>query len=482
MKQLFTLLALLTLACTCLSIAQTFDWQPMGIFPPAGLAPKDTIWGGDIHGLAVDPAGKVWVQKLGNQPGDSLVVSNYMADVDTSSVDSIVSRKINVRALHVYNANGTEASFSPIYYVNLGGKNDTLGGASTYVKGKLVWHPSISVNTGRGLRADQNGNILATYFGNVYRINYVTGAGMAKGVLSLTASAVAVGVSNDGYVYGNVVAADATPLKILNPDLTFLSNAVPSLTSFSRAISVSKDGNDIYYSGYTNHAIYRYHSDLGVLGDYLSRVDTVMKGFDCESYCWNPKSGKLFASTGSFNDFPNRWPGLATAYDTASWYAYDPVTNTVGSEHIKWTFFGSTPTLKANERPRAIAFSPGGDTAYVGVFGATQSTPGLRRYRRVLTSVEPIENGVPSTYSMSQNYPNPFNPSTEIQFTVSKGGMTTVKVYDILGKEVATLVNENLAPGTFKTRLDASRFSSGTYFYTLISGDARITKKMMLLK
>jgi hypothetical protein len=173
---------------------------------------------------------------------------------------------------------------------------------------------------------------------------------------------------------------------------------------------------------------------------------------------------------------------LSTAYDTAAWYAYDPLTNTVTSERIRWTFFGTTPTAKANERPRGIAFSPGGDTAYVGIFAGTQGIPGLRRYKRVLTSVEPIDNVVPSTYTLSQNYPNPFNPSTEIQFTISRGGMTTVKVYDILGKEVATLVNENLAPGTFKTRLDASRLSSGTYFYTLTSGDARITKKMMLLK
>ena len=480
MKKLLTLLALLTLACASLTFAQTYTWTSMGLFPPAGLAPKDTIFPADVHGVAVDPAGKVWVLRYGVQPGDSITVSNYMFDVDTTSVDSIGPRKVGVRALHVYNPNGTEASFSPIFYANVGGKIDTLGGASTYVKGKLVWYPSVSVNTGRGLRADQNGNIIATYFGYMWRFNYQTGAAMNRGVIDKANSAVSVGVSDAGYVYANIVVAGGTPLKIFNPDLSFLSNAVDTLTSFSRGITVSHDGNDIYFSGYSNHAVYRYHSDLGVLGSYLTRVDTIMKGFDCESYCWNPKTGLLYASSGSYADYPNRWPGVTTAYDTAAWYAYNSNTNTVTTERIKWIL--SSPGNGGSEKPRAIAFSPGGDTAYVGVFGGSAPTPGLRRFKRTLTSVEPVENGVPTVYALSQNYPNPFNPSTEIQFTISKGGMTTVKVFDILGKEVATLVNENLAPGTFKTRLDASRLSSGTYFYTLTSGDARITKKMMLLK
>ena len=89
---------------------------------------------------------------------------------------------------------------------------------------------------------------------------------------------------------------------------------------------------------------------------------------------------------------------------------------------------------------------------------------------------------IPDGYALSQNYPNPFNPSTEIEFTLPKAGLTTLKVYDVLGKEVATLVNENLGVGTFKTSLDGSRLSSGTYIYTLSSGDSRISKKMLLVK
>ena len=102
--------------------------------------------------------------------------------------------------------------------------------------------------------------------------------------------------------------------------------------------------------------------------------------------------------------------------------------------------------------------------------------------RTLTSSVDPIDDGIPSGYTLSQNYPNPFNPSTEIQFTLTSGGYTTLKVYDMLGKEVATLVNENLNPGTYKTKFDASRLASGTYVYTLTSNGTRLNNKMLLMK
>lgn len=486
MKRRFTLLTLFTLLCTFAAVSQTFQWNHVGVFPPSSQVAGDTIWPTDVHGLAVDPDGKIWVMRLGAFARDTILIPNFLSQVDTShafSPDSLFAKQVAVRALYVYNPNGTQAAFSPIFFAKGGGVSDTLGGASTYIYGRKVWWPTISANTGRGLRMDNNGNIIATYFGNLYRFNYKTGAFMNKGVVDPKNSGVSVGVSTDGYVYANNVSAGATPLKIFNPDLTFFGNAVDNLTSFSRAINVSSDGNDIYYSGYTNHAVYRYHSDLGVLGSYLTRVDTVMKGFDCESYCWNPKTHLLYASSGSYNDQPNRWPGLSTSYDTAAWYAYNPTTNTVG-EKINWVFnkkYDTTNVLKANERPRAIAFSPGGDTAYVGVFGGG-SPGGLRMFRRVPTGIVPLTGGVPSVYALTQNYPNPFNPTTEIQFTVAKAGMTSLKVFDILGREVATLVNQPMNPGKFRVDFDGKNLSSGTYIYVFSSGDSRITKKMMLLK
>ncbi len=88
----------------------------------------------------------------------------------------------------------------------------------------------------------------------------------------------------------------------------------------------------------------------------------------------------------------------------------------------------------------------------------------------------------PFLFSLSQNYPNPFNPSTSINFTLPKGGFTSLKIYDILGKEVTTLCNEELNAGNYTRTWNASNYSSGVYFYRLSAGNFSTTKKMMLVK
>lgn len=89
-------------------------------------------------------------------------------------------------------------------------------------------------------------------------------------------------------------------------------------------------------------------------------------------------------------------------------------------------------------------------------------------------------NGI--NFSLSQNYPNPFNPLTTINFSIPKYSKVTLKVYDVLGKEVSTLLNEELNPGIYNKNWDASNLSSGIYFYRLQSGDYIETKKLCLIK
>ena len=98
------------------------------------------------------------------------------------------------------------------------------------------------------------------------------------------------------------------------------------------------------------------------------------------------------------------------------------------------------------------------------------------------SEVEEVASNLPRRFTLEQNYPNPFNPTTTIAFSVVGGGRTTLKVFDILGREVATLVNEDLKEGSYKTRFDASALTSGVYFYKLTSGTSIETKKMLLLK
>jgi photosystem II stability/assembly factor-like uncharacterized protein len=103
-----------------------------------------------------------------------------------------------------------------------------------------------------------------------------------------------------------------------------------------------------------------------------------------------------------------------------------------------------------------------------------------------VTSISKLSNEIPDNFILFQNYPNPFNPTTKIRFEIPlrKGGegVVSLKVYNITGKELATLVNEQLQPGTYEVTFNGSNLSSGLYFYRLEASDFVQTKKLILLK
>ena len=99
-----------------------------------------------------------------------------------------------------------------------------------------------------------------------------------------------------------------------------------------------------------------------------------------------------------------------------------------------------------------------------------------------ITSVKSNSNNIPSNYSLNQNYPNPFNPSTKISYQLPESGYVTLKVFNALGKEVATLVNEEKPTGKYSVDFNAQGLSSGIYFYSIHSGSYYATRKMILLK
>jgi hypothetical protein len=96
--------------------------------------------------------------------------------------------------------------------------------------------------------------------------------------------------------------------------------------------------------------------------------------------------------------------------------------------------------------------------------------------------IQPISSEIPYTYQLFQNYPNPFNPSTKFRFALPKPGYVTIKVFDITGKLISTVVNHEMHAGIFEADFDASGLSSGVYFYRLSSGSFSLTKKMILTK
>jgi hypothetical protein len=93
-----------------------------------------------------------------------------------------------------------------------------------------------------------------------------------------------------------------------------------------------------------------------------------------------------------------------------------------------------------------------------------------------------VPDPVISGYYLSDAYPNPFNPTTTIRYEIGNFGFVSLKVYDILGSEAATLVNDIQAAGSYEVNFDASGLPSGTYFYTLTSDNFSSTKKIILLK
>jgi hypothetical protein len=98
------------------------------------------------------------------------------------------------------------------------------------------------------------------------------------------------------------------------------------------------------------------------------------------------------------------------------------------------------------------------------------------------TGIQNINNNIPNEVQLFQNYPNPFNPKTRIGFRIADYGFVSLKVFDVLGREVRTLVSEELKVGSYETTFDASGLASGVYYYRLKAGEFVSTKKLLLLR
>lgn len=100
----------------------------------------------------------------------------------------------------------------------------------------------------------------------------------------------------------------------------------------------------------------------------------------------------------------------------------------------------------------------------------------------IITSVEELGTGIPTTYSLDQNYPNPFNPSTTIRFAIPGDEKVSLKIYNVLGQQVSELLNQEMKAGSYEYKFNATNLSSGIYFYTINAGTYTATRKMIYLK
>ncbi|MDZ7766264.1 MAG: T9SS type A sorting domain-containing protein [Melioribacteraceae bacterium] len=215
--------------------------------------------------------------------------------------------------------------------------------------------------------------------------------------------------------------------------------------------------------------------------------DYIVEGSNKDEW-YNNLNGKLTR----FDSYPiDPLTGLATKFPLAG----DPNTQTGWYEGEGWPdgpapydrrFMINTGNITFNygdtlDIAYAIIISDGNDRLN-SLKLLKEKTQHIRDfYFDTITKVNYNEEMSP-TFSLSQNYPNPFNPTTSIEYQVSSIEKVSLKVYDILGREIKTLVNEVKSPGSYDVQFDASQLASGVYFYRLTAGDFVQTKKMILLR
>ncbi len=190
-------------------------------------------------------------------------------------------------------------------------------------------------------------------------------------------------------------------------------------------------------------------------GDAWVRIDTQKVNKPYGIFVTVNKQGKIFAG------------GAKSGINSESYYSTD--------NGATWTHIGNMTSMDNQANIRGLFAASDGH-----LFAATSA--GVFRSKDVTTEVKRIGFSQPASFTLEQNFPNPFNPSTEIKFSLSKNGFTTLKIFDLIGREVATLMEQQLSSGTYQVTFNAEKFAGGIYIYRLQSGSLHETKRMMLVK
>jgi hypothetical protein len=193
------------------------------------------------------------------------------------------------------------------------------------------------------------------------------------------------------------------------------------------------------------------------------------------------------------DDGPNGLPGTILYTSTVSnppaglrsVVVNPPLSITSGGFYVSWDMNGEGIAIGEDQ---SLPISNRSLEGFAGIFSTyrngAERDPIIRAVVNLPSSVsvQSSSTEVPVRYTLNQNYPNPFNPETRIDFAIPKDGFVTLKVFDILGREVAVVVKENLKAGTYTADFNAAGLNSGIYFYRLQSGSYMETRKMLLVK
>ncbi|HQY21924.1 MAG TPA: T9SS type A sorting domain-containing protein [Ignavibacteria bacterium] len=449
-KQFFTSLFILALALSINSDVYS-QWTLAGLVTNAGTSPSISVVDQNIVWVAGGPTGTPVVSRSTNAGAN-------WTNVPTSQLP-----------LEVYCVWGIDANTC---YVGNGGAAGGAGGNAQYYKttdAGVTW--TVVGSTG-GSAGFFNGVVFSKTmpsFG-VAQSDPPTGAGQSY-YLGITTDGGLTWTPTTATGFAGTASAQNSIVVIDNMFYGFGSNTTPP------AFIYTSNGGTSWQK-----------SNTGAPGNFTSGVafsDDKMHGLVSSSTSL-PTIARTTNGGVSFTNVT----GVAglTGYSTIKWIEG---TNTVytssaiGASGVvqKSTNGGLNWTVMSTSSLTGIThmeFRRVGNTVYG--FAVTANGAVLKLVETI-TGVNNISSSVPDGYSLDQNFPNPFNPSTTINFSIPVTGKVNLTVYNSLGKEVATLVNENLAAGSYSSEFTAaSDLTSGIYFYTITSGNFSDTKKLMLVK
>ncbi|HIF27237.1 MAG TPA: T9SS type A sorting domain-containing protein [Candidatus Marinimicrobia bacterium] len=443
---------------------------------------SDGAWQNSPHGVAVAPDGNVWVNIYGGY-GEMEV----LASGDT----------VHWKGIYVLDpTTGEHVSFSPI---------ETL----TFPDGTIdsLTAESATSGGGRGIEVDGDGNILSSHYKSLYKINYMTGEGMAMYVSPNGSITDAVTDANGNTYVGNV--SSGGPVVVLDSDLSYVGNAIDTVRNINRALEVSANGEDLYIgSTWNGMGISRFSSSVpgviqhapvdtfGVFYDVPACFDEISSAIADSAYmgwCDDEDADTVFAETmmwASSLDFDPDG-NLLVGCVTAAWggptgggnWLFDPADTEepiaiVGNWHdIEGTGEGVT------DGPRGAAWDADGDL-YLADFYSN----GVFLYTMDYSSVsDDPKSVVPSGYVLKQNYPNPFNPNTKIEFTIPASEHVSVNIYNLEGRLVKTLIDQEMRSGQHVVRWDGNnqigtKVATGMYIYQLKTKSMVLHRRMTFVK
>lgn len=459
--------------------------------------------------IAIDDSGNVYV--TGNSPGIGTAQDYATIKYNSSGVEQWVSR---------YNGAQNSADFSKSIAVDKSGNVYVTGtsesGQNGYdiatIKydsaGDSVWVEIF--NTPEIGSADYANSLVIDSLGNVYvsgwrripsgstNLDFLTIKYNSSGLLLWAAdydgpansnevpNAIAVDGNGNVYVTGNsqnslVSGADndyATVMYNSSGVQQWVSryNGPANGQDESRAIAIDDSGN-VYVTGQStdvngstpDYATIKYNQ-LGV-EQWVSRYTGIQNNSgDGANSLAIDNLGNVYV-TGSSGSFS----GTKADYATVKY-------NSLGAQ--QWAERYNGPPGNGTDQAKSIVLDNLGNVYVTGSSAGSGTSVDFAtiKYSQTPTGIDQTVYNLPENYSLLQNYPNPFNPSTNIQYEVSNKQFVTLKVYDVLGKKVATLVNEEKPAGSYQVNWNASNLSSGIYFYKLQAGSFVETKKMILLQ